>query len=125
MKKNYSLILGTSLLAIAVMLGAFGAHGLEKTVGAKELNVFETGVRYHFYHGFALILLGFYEKMTASFFPKLRALMVLSIGFFSFNCYLYAITSQKIFGMLVPIGGIGFIVFWVTWCSIIFKESKI
>ena len=44
--------------ALAVILGAFGAHGLEKAVDAKMLQRFHTGVEYQFYHTFALLIVG-------------------------------------------------------------------
>ena len=58
-----SLVLGTAMLALAVLIGAFGAHGLKNIVAADKLVTFETGVRYHFYHGFGLVLLGIIQQM--------------------------------------------------------------
>ena len=45
-----SLVLGAALLALGVLIGAFGAHGLKNIVEPEKLVTFETGVRYHFYH---------------------------------------------------------------------------
>lgn len=52
------LISGAILAAIAVILGAFGAHALREKLPVDQLQVFETGVRYQFYHAFALLLTG-------------------------------------------------------------------
>lgn len=110
-----SLVLGSSLLAIGVLIGAFGAHGLKNMVEADKLVTFETGVRYHFYHAFGLIIAGMLQQM----FQDLRLNVSLysffvGILLFSFNCYLYVITGIKAFAMIVPVGGILFVVGWVV-----------
>ena len=56
-----SLLAGTGLLFLAVVIGAFGAHGLKNIVAPEKLVTFETGVRYHFYHAFGLVLMGLYQ----------------------------------------------------------------
>ena len=57
-----SLILGSSLLALAVLIGAFGAHALKHMVLPEKLVTFETGVRYHFYHAIGLLILGMLQQ---------------------------------------------------------------
>ena len=109
-----SLVLGSLLLALAVLIGAFGAHGLKNMVEPEKLVTFETGVRYHFYHAFGLILLGLIQhnfqtlKLNASFWAFLIGILL-----FSFNCYLYVLTGTKTFAMIVPIGGVSFVVGWI------------
>ncbi len=109
-----SLLLGTCLLTLGVIIGAFGAHGLSSMIGPGRAVTFETGVRYHFYHAFGIIIIGIIQqlfetlKLSGSFFSFLAGIL-----FFSFNCYLYSITGIKIFAMLVPIGGVFFIIGWV------------
>ncbi len=109
-----SLVIGTAMLALAVLIGAFGAHGLKNIVDADKLVTFETGVRYHFYHGFGLVLLGLVQQH----FPTLK-LNVSHVAFlagillFSFNCYVYVITGIKLFALLVPVGGLLFVLGWV------------
>lgn len=109
-----SLITGTAILLLAVLIGAFGAHGLKNMVEADKLVTFETGVRYHFYHGFALIFLGLIQqifqpiKLNFSFWSFLIGILL-----FSFNCYLYALTSMKVFAMIVPVGGVLFLLGWI------------
>ena len=109
-----SLIIGTALLAIAVLIGAFGAHGLKNLVEADKLVTFETGVRYHFYHGFGIIILGLIQQN----FPTLKlntSMWAFLVGtiLFSFNCYFYVLTGAKIFAMIVPIGGLSFVLGWI------------
>jgi uncharacterized membrane protein YgdD (TMEM256/DUF423 family) len=109
-----SFVVGALLLALAVLIGAFGAHGLKNLVEAEKLVTFETGVRYHFYHGFGILLIGFFSqlfpqaKMNISFFS-----FVVGILLFSFNCYFYVLTGIKVFAMIVPLGGVLFVLGWI------------
>ena len=95
-----SLVIGTALLAVAVLIGAFGAHGLKNMVEADKLVTFETGVRYHFYHG---------AKLNFSLWAFLIGTLL-----FSFNCYLYVLTDLKVFAMIVPVGGVSFVTGWIV-----------
>ena len=110
-----SIVSGTILLAIAVLIGAFGAHGLKTMVTPDKLVTFETGVRYHFYHAFGLIILGIFQRTT----PSIKANVpywsfLIGILLFSFNCYFYAISGLKVFAMIVPVGGVLFVLGWLT-----------
>lgn len=118
-----SLITGFTLLALAVLIGAFGAHGLKSLVSPEKLVTFETGVRYHFYHGFGLVVLG----LTQVLFPSLKLNVsfysfLVGILLFSFNCYFYVLSGLKIFAMIVPLGGVLFVVGWVM---LAFKMLKL
>ena len=109
-----SLATGCFLLALAVLIGAFGAHGLKSMVSPEKLVTFETGVRYHFYHGFGIVLLGLSQQL----FPDLRVSgafysFIVGILLFSFNCYFYVISGMKIFAMIVPVGGLLFVLGWI------------
>ncbi len=109
------LILGSILAALAVMIGAFGAHGLKNIVAENLLQTFETGVRYHFYHAFALLFLGILKLNLPQLKTNLISLaFAVGILLFSFNCYFYVISGIKIFAILVPIGGVLFIVGWLA-----------
>lgn len=108
------LVSGATLLFLAVLFGAFGAHGLKQFVSPEKLITFETGVRYHFYHSFGIILLA----LTKKSFPEIKLnssfmCFVLGIIFFSLNCYLYVLTDIKFFAMIVPIGGLLFMIGWM------------
>ena len=113
-----TLRLGATLLGLAVAIGAFGAHGLEGKLSDALLKTYHTGVTYHFYHGMAVILCGIL-KLTL---PQLKSAPIVNcflvgILFFCTNCYLYSLTNIKFFALLVPIGGISFIVGWF-WLAI-------
>lgn len=110
-----ALVLGSFLLAIAVLIGAFGAHGLKNMVTPDKLVTFETGVRYHFYHAFGILFLGLAQQLlqTQKFDVSVYSFLV-GILLFSFNCYLYALTDIKTFAMIVPLGGVLFVLGWVV-----------
>lgn len=115
MKGKSIIILGSTLLALGVMIGAFGAHGLEKLVEAKLLATFETGVRYHFFHAIAILIAGTITLVRPNFGAKIPVLFFLvGILLFSFNCYLYVITGIKTMAMIVPVGGVCFIIGWIS-----------
>ena len=109
-----SLLAGTGLLALAVMIGAFGAHGLKNLVTPEKLVTFETGVRYHFYHAFGLVLLGLYQLHATAKLKLTHWAFISGILLFSFNCYFYVLSDAKIFAMIVPVGGTLFIVGWMN-----------
>jgi len=110
-----TLVLGSVMLALAVLIGAFGAHGLQKIVTIDKLVTFETGVRYHFYHGFAILLVGILQQLfqNAKLQVPVGAFLVGTL-LFSFNCYLYVLTDIKTFAMIVPVGGTLFVLGWIV-----------
>jgi uncharacterized membrane protein YgdD (TMEM256/DUF423 family) len=120
--KNSGLIMFKIFIAIgglnaliAVALGAFGAHGLEGKLSPRMLEVFETGVRYHFYHALGLIILG----LVAAHLPESRLLkssgwlMLAGIVLFSGSLYVLSMTGIKWLGAITPFGGMAFIVAWL------------
>src|SRR6478735_5321367 len=91
MHKSY-LITASLLAALAVMLGAFGAHGLKQIVPPDTVSTFETGVRYHFYHSLALIATGIlYDKGRKSWMKFAGISFILGIVLFSGSLYLLTI----------------------------------
>ena len=102
------------LAALAVALGAFGAHALEARIEADLLETFETGVRYHFYHALALMI----TAAVAGHFQNQRLarvagwLFVAGIVIFSGSLYLLALTGIRWLGAITPIGGVAFLAGW-------------
>ena len=101
-------------LALAVAIGAFGAHGLKSQLSEEMIQIFKTGVEYHFYHALGLMLIG---VIAISFPSKLLnwSAIFLSAGIvlFSGSLYVLAITGIKWLGAVTPLGGVGFIAGWV------------
>lgn len=118
-----SLMLGTLLLALGVLIGAFGAHGLKSMVDEAKLVTFETGVRYHFYHAFGLVLFGLFQAHTKSQSKLTTLFFVLGILLFSFNCYLYAVSGIKTFAMIVPVGGLSYMAGWICFFREVMKTK--
>jgi uncharacterized membrane protein YgdD (TMEM256/DUF423 family) len=123
-QKKY-LLTGSILLLLAVAIGAFGAHALKDIVTGKYLVTFKTGGQYHFYHAFALLVLGLIKSQYKDLNLNLIYNSFLGgIILFSFNCYLYAITQSKVFAMVVPIGGVLFMVGWASLSYKIYRNTK-
>lgn len=115
--------------ALAVALGAFGAHGLKQIVPPETVATFDTGVRYQFYHVFALLIAAIlYEKFPVKTLRMAGRFFMVGILFFSGS--LYALTVLKAtgnvglggVGLITPIGGLFFIagwllLFWSIWTS--------
>ena len=123
--KNSLLLNASLVLFLAVALGAFGAHGLEKTLSEKALKTFHTGVRYQFYHGFALLFLGLaFETFKEAKLKNIGNFFLLGIFLFSVNCYLYAVTGVKAFALIVPFGGLSFLAGWALLILFFLKRSS-
>lgn len=107
------LALASLLGSLAVALGAFGAHGLEKILEPAMLQRYHTGVEYQFYHSLALLGVGLWFKMAPSKRLSYAGLMfTLGIILFSGSLYVYALSGIKTFGMITPLGGVAFIAGW-------------
>ncbi len=108
------LAIGCIAAVLAVAFGAFGAHALKARIAPELMQVYKTGVEYHFYHALGLILVG----MAAFHLPQsawLRAAgwaMLAGIVLFSGSLYLLALTGLAWLGAITPLGGLGFIVAW-------------
>lgn len=104
--------LATFLLALSVILGAFGAHGLEGKLSEQAMATYQTGVTYHTTHALALLVIGL-ASLT-----RTRAVtfgvwaLCLGILLFSGLCYAYALTGVRTFALFVPLGGLSFIFGW-------------
>lgn len=109
------LICGCINMALAVALGAFGAHGLKTRISPELLTVYGTGNTYHFYHALGLILAGILLRQfpSASQIGTAAWIMLAGIVFFSGSLYLLAVTGIRVLGAITPIGGVLFIAAWV------------
>ena len=112
------LVAGTILGILGIVLGAFGAHGLEKLVDADAVNTFETGVRYQIYHAFFLLILGGTNFVNLKTKKVVFYLVIVGILFFSGSIYGLATNELSSFdfktiAMITPIGGLLLILSWV------------
>src|SRR5437762_14195351 len=113
--------LGALSGGIAVVLGAFGAHGLKKIVSPDALTIFQTGVQYQMYHTLALLVIAIvYDRLPNKWIKWSGYLFSFGILFFSGS--LYMITALKaeersipaLIGVITPIGGLLFILGWLS-----------
>ncbi|HEX3176731.1 MAG TPA: DUF423 domain-containing protein [Methylomirabilota bacterium] len=108
-------VIGCVSAAVAVALGAFGAHGLRQRLVPDMLTTFEVGVRYHMYH--ALALIGVALALGRWPLPALVVagwLFVAGTLVFSGTLYLLAVTGQRWLGAVTPLGGLALIAGWVA-----------
>jgi len=127
--ENKTVIRGVALILFAILFGAFLAHSLEQVLSPKQLISFETGVKYQFYSGFFLFILGLNrEKFTFSI-KWVANLFFLGGCLFSFSIYLLNLFSgssfTKILGPITPIGGLLMIVALALFLFKLMKPSKI
>lgn len=110
------LITAAWLGCLSVALGAFGAHTLKAHLTQEAMGIFETGVKYQFYHVFALALTGIlYQSFPSSKLLLSGKLFIGGIVLFSGSLYVLAILGTEHFswiGAITPIGGILFIAGW-------------
>lgn len=114
--------IGAIAAMLAVLLGAFGAHGLRNLVSPAGLATYHTGVEYHFHAAFGLIVIGLLESRGIDGTRSPTAvdrglawagwLMLAGIVLFSGSLYALTLTGLRKFGMVTPLGGVAFIVAW-------------
>jgi uncharacterized membrane protein YgdD (TMEM256/DUF423 family) len=104
---------------LAVIAGAFGAHGLQGKLSPKSLEVWHTAVQYQFYHTFALVFLSTLTRFQLKIVGHCYTLFSLGIVLFSGSLYLLACSALlnwswlQVLGPITPIGGVLFIAGWV------------
>jgi uncharacterized membrane protein YgdD (TMEM256/DUF423 family) len=112
---NWSMT-GAILLALAVALGAFGAHGLRARLDAYSMGLWEKAVFYHFVHALGLLIVSVLPK-TGTFPPAgvdwVGGLLLAGIAIFCGSLYLLAVTGVRALGAITPIGGLSFIAAWL------------
>ena len=130
MNRNF-LVTAALLGALTVAIGAFGAHGLKQVVSPESLGVFETAVRYQFYHVFALITTGIlYKEFPFPATTWAGRLFIIGIILFSGSLYLLTwikgavIPGYNFIGAITPFGGLLFIGGWICLLISLFKNSN-
>jgi uncharacterized membrane protein YgdD (TMEM256/DUF423 family) len=108
---------GALLLALAVLVGAFGAHALKERLDAYGLQIYERAVFYHFVHALGLVAIGIVIATHASTSGALGVagwLLLAGIVVFSGSLYALALSGIKVLGAITPIGGLCFVAGWVA-----------
>jgi uncharacterized membrane protein YgdD (TMEM256/DUF423 family) len=135
--KSHQLIagFGALLMAIAIALGAVGAHALkgaweksesDPTVVSKALERWDTGVRYHMVEATLLVIGGITAAVSGRSTVVLIAasLAMVAIVLFSGGLYAAAITGDKMYTQVVPFGGVCAIASWVVFAGALFRIDK-
>ncbi len=105
--------------AVAVILGAFGAHGLKSIISSQQLDIWQKGVEYQFYHTFALLYLSSFARFKHKLIVLSFTFFTVGIFLFSGSLYLlalrdaYALSIAQYVGPVTPVGGLCFILGWV------------
>lgn len=104
------------LLAVAVGLGAFGAHGLKGRLDAYSMDIWQKAVLYHFFHAFGLLIVALMPRIqvvSESSATWICALLFAGVLFFSGSLYGLALSGVTVLGAITPIGGVAFIAAWL------------
>lgn len=102
----------------AVAIGAFGAHGLKGRLSSEMIETYKTGVLYHLVHSITILAIALTDKV----FGKIAMSFFLAgIFLFSFSLYFYSVMNERIFAMITPVGGVAFL---LGWMSLVFAAVK-
>ncbi|MCF6138970.1 DUF423 domain-containing protein [Pseudalkalibacillus berkeleyi] len=109
------ILLGAINAGLSVVLGAFGAHGLESKLSAKMMDVFKTGVQYHIFHSLGLFVIAFLADKfpTSSMLSWAGWTMMIGIILFSGSLYVLSVSGISKLGIITPFGGLAFIISWL------------
>jgi uncharacterized membrane protein YgdD (TMEM256/DUF423 family) len=112
-----AIIFGAIFGFLAIFLGAFGAHLLQKKLTKEQLQSFETGVKYQMYHAIVLLVLGFQLNTEVSIDNYIVYSFIIGVLLFSFSIYGLVISSAnnkkiKILGPITPLGGLFLALGW-------------
>lgn len=126
MSARFTLMLAALGGALAVLLGAFAAHGLRAQLSERLLEVFQTGVSYQFYHVFALLAVGLLQLHYRSRLLALSsAFFLLGILLFCGSLYVLAWSGIHWLGAVTPVGGVFFVLGWLTLLGTLFKKVNL
>ncbi len=117
------LAIGSINMAVVVMLGAFGAHGLKAMATAEQLAWWQTATQYYFFHALGLVIIGgLIKQFGISQIPAYCLQM--GIVLFSGSLYLMGLGAPRWFGAITPIGGMLMIIGWIWLAVVAFKLGK-
>ena len=118
---NRWLGIGGALMALSVLIGAFGAHGLADSVTVSRLGTFETAVRYQFYHALAVLLMSILmiiKPEKDKQWQRIAYLMLIGIVLFCGSLYALVLLDFPKLGIITPIGGLCWIIAWLWFACI-------
>lgn len=123
MSARLTLLIAALAGAVAVMLGAFGAHVLRAQLSAPMFDVFQTGVTYQFYHVLALLGVGLLQQARDRRALRVSGgLFLVGMLLFSGSLYVLALTGQHFLGIITPFGGVAMIAGWLALAWAVFSK---
>ena len=127
MISRWVLSAGSGFALLAVVLGAFAAHGLKAMLDAQQLALFETASRYQMYHALALLVVGVMltnPRFSRSLLKLAALAFILGIILFSGSLYLLALVGISWLGAITPLGGIAFLSGWIVMMVAALKPTR-
>ncbi len=116
--------LGSTFALLAVGLGAFGAHALRSRLEPNLQAIYETGVRYHFYHALGLFVVAWLVETRPSVWVSAAGWsFVAGMVLFSGSLYALALSGQRWLGAVTPFGGLAFLAGWALLLLAPFKRG--
>jgi len=123
MDARKTLAVAGALIALATVLGAFGAHALKAHLSQDKLVVYETAVRYHFIHALGLLAMGVLLRSVDGELLRWSATLVLvGILLFSGSLYLLTFGAPRFLGVVTPLGGLALIAGWVLFAVTMWRQ---
>lgn len=124
MKSKNWIVIGAVVALCGVALGAFGAHGLKSMLSSGDLDVsqqikllhdWDVAARYQMYHALAILAVGIVAQRSPNrWLHAAGALFCIGVLIFSGGLYVYVLTGAKLWAMIVPIGGVAFLIGWFS-----------
>jgi uncharacterized membrane protein YgdD (TMEM256/DUF423 family) len=107
---------GAAMAALAVVMGAFGAHALKTRLPSGAFEVYHTAVQYHFWHALGVLAVGLALQLwpDAGWLRTAGCLLTAGIVLFCGSLYLLVFTGSKWLGAVTPFGGLAFILGWLA-----------
>ncbi len=123
MDARKTLAIAGILMALATVLGAFGAHALKSHLSQDRLQIYETAVRYHFFHALGLLAIGvLLRTLDVGLLRTAATLILAGIILFSGSLYLLTFGAPRVLGIVTPIGGLALIAGWVLFAWTLIRK---
>lgn len=109
------LVAGSLFGFLGIAAGAFGAHFLKTKLVPESLEVYETAVRYQMYHAFALLIIGaLMGSFHSGWFTMAGVMFITGTLLFSGSLYALVFTGIRAWGVVTPVGGVFFLIGWLS-----------
>jgi uncharacterized membrane protein YgdD (TMEM256/DUF423 family) len=116
MNARFAIGSAAGFLFVAVAFGAFGAHALKSRLAPDLMTVFQTAVQYHFWHALGLLAVGVLlaQKPESGALAAAAWLLVAGLALFCGSLYALALTGERGWGAMAPVGGTAFLAAWAA-----------